>query len=183
VNDGCARWIRDALEEAGFTAKKEAFGLIDIAIVNPKDGLPECVIGAKFLFCHDCHKRGRGHYFSKNVLRDIEKRSQHGTPHQEIVLAADYQSMCANGKDLGLYHADAIRSHLAKHGARGRAAGPDCCGFIRFEKDLFEEFEPTCDIFPRRGTYSLNQTWQAEYLGASELIRAWVLGVGPRRSN
>jgi hypothetical protein len=172
------KWIKDALEMKGFGAKTEAFDRIDISIVNPQNGCLECVIEAKFLYCHDCYKRGPGHYFLKNISEDIEKRSsRYSVPHQAIVLVGDYQSMCPDGKHLGLYHADAINSHLAKHDSLRQSGELDCCGFIRFEKDLFETFESTCDIFPRRGQYSPNHTWEARYEGASELIRAWVLGV------
>jgi hypothetical protein len=61
--------------------------------------------------------------------------------------------MCPDGAALGLYHADAIRSHLAKHGPQNSASGLVCCGFARFERDLFREFEPKCDILPRAGGY------------------------------
>jgi hypothetical protein len=166
--------IRDAFENAGFEAKTEAFGRIDIAIVNQSQNVPECAIEAKILYCHDCRQAGKGHYFLKNVQEDIDKRRRRypGVPLQAIVLAADYQSMCADGRQSGLYHADAIARHLAKHGRRSLDCPPDCCGFIRFERDLFEQFEPTCDIFPRRGKYPPANTWMAEHLGASEHIRA-----------
>lgn len=49
---------------------------------------------------------------------------------------------------LKLYQAEKIYSHLAKHGPRDRSEGLDCCGFVRFEKDLLREFKPKCDILP-----------------------------------
>jgi len=141
------KWIRDALEEAGFIADTESSDRIDIAIKNPKDGHNVCVIEAKFLFCHDCYQRGRGHRFSKNVLKDIEKRRPHGLPHQEIVLAADYQSMCPNGKDLGFYHSDAISSHLAKHGPPGRAHGSIAAGLSVLRKTCSRNSKPRVTFF------------------------------------
>ena len=173
------RRVAKALEDAGFNARTEVSGRVDIAIVNTGDSRLECVIEAKFLFCHDCKQRDIGHQFFVNVWNDIEKRRHFGVPHYAVVLAADYQTMCPDGAALGLYHANAIRSHLAKHGPQNSAGGVDCCGFARFERDLFREFKPKCDILPQAGGYSRNHTWRAEHLGAVALIRAWLLGVRP----
>ena len=173
-------WIGEALQQAGYDARPEAIDRIDIAIMSPRGGALQCVIEAKFLFCHDCIQGGRGHKFFKNVQDDIKKRCRHNVPHLEIVLAANYQTMCSDGKRLGIYHADAISSHLAKHTAGDRADDSSCCGFDRFERDLFEEFGTTCDIFPQRGKYPKKHSWHAEHLGASQSIQAWVLSVRPK---
>ena len=191
TNIGRERWLcgriakalQATLERTGWRVIPEAGGRIDIAIVSHKDGRPLYVIEAKFLFCHDCYQRGTGHKFLNNVREDIKKRSQLGLQHLEIVLAANYESMCSNGKKLGLYAADAINRHLAKHRHRSRTERLDCCGFSRFERDLFGKFGGNCEIFPRRGKHTPHHTWHAKYRGASESIRVWVLGVGPGNSN
>jgi hypothetical protein len=170
----CER-ICDALVEAGLKALTEEVDRIDIAILDPIGNAVEDIIEAKFLWCHDCYQSRTGHQFFVNVWRDAEKRAHYGLPQKAIVFAANYESMCSDGQALELYHAKAVKKHLDKHSSG--TVPFNCCGFERFEKELFEEFRQGCDIFPRQGQYPTQDTWSAKHLGASKDIRAWVLSV------
>jgi hypothetical protein len=162
--------ISEGFSDAGFHAEDELTdhrnGRIDIAILSPGRKL-ECAIEIKYYFCHACKWRGTGHQFLANTQTDFAKRSHLGVPLQAVVFAADYQMMPPNGKALGLYGADTICKHLSTRGPMG---------FDRFERDLFDLFSPTCDIFPTFGAACpTTAIWRASHHGAAADLRAWIL--------
>jgi hypothetical protein len=161
--------ISKALTDAGFNTEDErkdgSGGRIDIAILSPVQKL-ECAIEIKYYFCHACKWRGTGHQFLANTQTDFAKRSHLGVPLQAVVFAADYQMMPPNGKALGLYGADTICKHLSTRGPMG---------FDRFQRDLFDLFSPTCDIFPTFAACPASAVWRASHHGAAADLRAWIL--------
>jgi hypothetical protein len=165
-------WVCKALVDDELNAQTEEIDRIDISIIDAVGKL-EDIIEAKFLWCHDCYQDRSGHQFFVNVRKDKDKRAHYGVPQKAIVFAANYESMGSDGRALDLYHANAVKKHLDKHSSV--IVPRDCCGFERFEKELFGAFRQDCDILPRQYQYPTQHTWPANHLGASKNIRAWVL--------